>query len=589
MDTFTSEDKCERLTLLADSIQKKLKDHISPIPSSPSRSEFMSLVTALPDLIYGVLSPITKKPISQHRFLWVCTLEEVTLRTSAICKLYNELPYQSRPDTDSSHICNELKSVINNLFSCVNSFLSQADVSSFLNAGSVYENRVRTSFTALLCAACDLVDNAQEIMYDGAFYRALTSLCVRAVVAVSRKQYEQWEQKLMCEADMTKLLVSLTRSSFHLGTPEFVEPLFHSASGKPPVTETYPLDSVAHLETNLPLLMDFYRYSGFCLVTLAVSDDSSYRIRREYAELANYFLVTLLSLPNLSLENYPFAIEATSAFGAAATRHRISERYFSLQDREEVSFFFVLSYILRMEKLSSLADPSPRFRSEIFYFVDAFGKRISSDLDISASRNQSYSNSTISMLSLEQRARDSIRKANANTLSVILVEGTYKEKLHLVKIFFDNLAAAIKYPSRTSIATIVETFNFESVPEGCPVMQSMKNQDFHHLLSNVDIHTYPGKKLYVEAVEKIIRLLQLLTVSHMYTTLGLDSNPDLLMTKLFKTSYTFASVSQIKPILIFENDGKLRSISKVSLDEEREIASQLDMITATHDLEQLMR
>lgn len=75
----------------------------------------------------------------------------------------------------------------------------------------------------------------------------------------------------------------------------------------------------------------------------------------------------------------------------------------------------------------------------------------------------------------------------------------------------------------------------------------------------------------------------------MYTTLGLDSNPDLLMTKLFKTSYTFASVSQIKPILIFENDGKLRSISKVSLDEEREIASQLDMITATHDLEQLMR
>lgn len=580
MDIYTPEYECGDLNTLILSIRQHLKRHVGPVLPSPTKSDFIALSSELPDIIYGVVSPIARKPIKDHRVLWVMTLQSVVHRANILMKLHKDVQFHSRADSDVAHVVKELSEVLTNLYSFIKSFMAQVDENTFLEANNAYRNTIRTSFISLLCEALELVDTGKDVAYDPEYFEALATVTYSAVVHVQNKKYDQWEHKLTAQADVTKAIVALNKTAFFMGAPEKVEPLFVSNEGRPPVTETFPFNFVSHLETDLPLLIDFYRYCGFCLVTLATTKDSTPHITSKYAQLANYFLVTLLSLPNLSLSNYPISGEVPRTIR--------SEHYLLLQDREEISFFYVLSYLLRLENLTSLVDPLPRFKAEVKHFVLSFGKRISSDLDILASRNQSYSNSTISMLSLEQRATAAAPIGNANTLSSILSEGTYKEKLHLVKLFFDNLVTA-KVTGNVALAKMIETFNFESVPEGSLLTRTMKNQDFHHLLSNVDIQAYPGKRLYVEAIEKIVRLIQLLTLKYLHTTLGLESHPDQLLAQLYNTTYTFDNVSKVKQLLRTNDDGTLCRAVPKHTPENLEISSQLDMISTTRELEQTMR
>lgn len=583
MDIYTPEYECEDLDQLLRSILEHLDRNDVFIPSSPSKTEFMTYASALPDLIYGVLSPIARKPINCHRYLWVKTLEFVVVRAGALVKLYRDILFHSRPDNDINHVVHELKAILNNLSSFLKSFLGQAE-SEFLEIGSSHGDAIRQSFVALLRETLEMIVNGKDIAYDEECMASLASTITNMASFVDQKKYKDFEQKLISQHDILPLIVDFCRASYTIGAPEKVEPLFVGV--RPIISERFPFNLTTHLDTDLPLLMDFYKYAGFCLVTLAVLDPSASHIKSEYADLANNFLVPLLTLPNLSLSNYT-TNELAGNPGAIASSLR-SGQYILDKEREEISFFYVLSYLLRLRRLSTLVEPVPRFKAEVRYFASSFGRRISSDLDILASSHQSYSNSTISMLSLEQRASTVAPAANANTMSSILYEGTYKEKLHLVKIFFETLSS-LGFPHLPALSKLIQVFNFKSVPEGSLLTSSMRNQDFHHLLTNVDIVTYPGKKLYVEAIEKIIRLVQILTLKHLHTTLGLDTQPNELLTHLFKTTYTFEQISEVQDHLRVDGSGKVFRSKNLQKMEESEIASQFDMILATRDLEQVMR
>lgn len=586
MNIYTPEYECKDLELLDESVEQHLKGHKFLIPTVPSKSDFLAIAPTLPDLIYGLVSPIARKPVKDHRFLWARTLEFVVSRASALVEVYQAVQSQSRPDSDFRHVVKELKEVLDNLISFVTLFLGQAE-GEFLDVGSAHSDSIRRSFTTLLCESLEMALNARSITANGDFLDTLANCIVNTVNYVEQKKYKEWEHKITSQSDVMPVIVAFCRTSFLLGVPDKIVPLF--AGGRPVVSETFPFNFVANLDTNLPLLVDFYRYAGFCLVTLSIMDDSVSHIKSEYADLANNFFVPLLTLPNLSLSNYVTVNDLpNNPSGITSAPTFKSGQYILEQNREEISFFYVISYILRLKSLSSLVEPVPRFQAEMCFFANSFGRRISSDLDLLASSHQSYSNSTISMLSLEQRASAAAPTANGNTLSTILTEGTYKEKLHLVKIFFDTLAT-LKYSSLMSLAKLIRAFNFESVPEGSLLTNSMKTQDFHHLLSNVDIHAFPGKKLYVRAVDKIVRLIQLLTLLHLQSTLGLDSQPSELLANLYRTTYTFEQISKVQPLLEFNRDGRLQRTKVPRNNEEHEIVAQFDMIAATRDLKQVMR
>lgn len=590
MDIYTPEYECSDLGLLISSIDQHISNYADRAPPKPTKTDFTEFSSGFPDILYGLVSQLSRKPVSQHRYLWVRTLEAVVDYAVTISCLYRDVQYHARHPTDVPSTSTELKKAFSNLYSYVKSFLSQADEQLLLNCGNVYDDNVRSSFAGLLSKSFELAETGKEIKYDGGFFDAVVTLAVDSVAYVELAKYEQWEHKLMAQADLMQVLVGLTKTSFRLGKPRQIKPLFVGDSGRPLITERYPFNLTSHLDTDFTLLMDFYRYAGFCLVTLAVADTAANDIKSEYAHLADYYLTTLLTLPNLSLTNYSITFELlSSAYLSGAAPALKPDQYILSQEREEISFFYVLNYLLRLENLTGLVEPNPRIKAEISYFVKAFGKRISSDLDILASRNQSYSNSTISMLSLEQRATAAAPSPNAKTLSTILFEGSYKEKLHLVKSFFESLAAAIDTPEAATLASLLEKFNFESVPGGVSVTRSMRNQDFHHLLGNIDIAVFPGKKLYVEAVEKIARLLQLLTITHLKGTLGLDFRPDELLSYLYKTTYRFENVSLIKKLVQIDDKSRLSRANRAPISVVQEVNSQYDMLTATRELEQILQ
>lgn len=532
METVSTPDAQCDPAVLSTAIQEYLASQLGEVRNLAS--------TDLPDRLREVFVLLWMHDMDKHQYLWLqATLElmKVAVSVAESCQNGQNVPVA-------------LKARIHDIFGATDRFLAGWNMEIVKNPdlpASVQH------YLQLIENACDALVSCQDLLHGVTNVKVLSSSIVRF--------HSQNESALSLQPALFPVLVSLAKAAYFCGAPETVVPLVNEGI----VSEFVVTDLLECHRPTFAGIMDYYRYYAFCFVTLAVSGDS---INQEYCDHADVFFRVLLKLPNLHLSNY------AQVPGRLELHSHIPE-----VDREELSFYFLLNEQLRCTTLAQYMRLDPTVQNELRFFLSRFNNRVLKDLAILASPFQSYT-STVSVPSLERSLMTP--PSASTTLSTIIFEGTYKEKVNLVLELFPRCGAfLIHSPNNTlqtgNLVSFVKRFDV-SAP-------TLFNQETLHCVNNIDSSRYPGKALYVRALDKIVRLLELLALLHLSDGVGLCNDPDTMITRLFATGHSFRDVASVKNLADTDHNGRLKRLSSVPPLEDAQVAAQLKVLERTRRLE----
>lgn len=549
-----------------------LADHLAPYTCIGSKIAFVDTAIHLADHINEVIALLTKQDISTHQYLWFFAACELARVAEAVAEARARFA-----DSSDSRLANAVKMLKTPLHDSVNTvirFLPRWNMAILKGKAGAEAQKLSAMYIGLVLLICNAVVAGHAVL-DGA---ADMTVVAESLVTFSYV-YNTNSRELALR--VFPALVGVAKASFFVGQPQAVVLL---AFGSDLVSESTPTTILARLKPDFHHIMDFYRYYGYCFVTLAVVGSA---IDQKYSDLADVFLRVLLGLPNLQLSNY---------FSPASPAGQLSlpKLYFSDTDREELSFFFLLNTLLNYTSLDQYVRGDSEIRAEMLYFTTQFNGRVLKDLALLASPSQSYSNSLISVPSLEHRIFTPSPVANSKTLSSILSEGTYKEKVNLVLQFFKisgsaHLLGPAHKSAWNSLISFVQIFNLCNNPGTLGLTTKIRNSDVTHCVSYIDREKYPGKALFVHAIDKSVRLMQLLSLLHLSETAGLSSDPDSMISRLFNTGYTFNDIAGVKDLAGVDPDGTFCRKFGNELLEDDQIAAQYKILQRTKRLEECVQ
>lgn len=558
MEITTPDADAGDIATLISEIQNHTQRRIENRPIQ-RKSDFIQAAQAYPDLVCEFLVLLRKQDPQRHQYLWLFILTRLASATTSF--------YDQNENIKSDQLIKAALTAIHPsvqiVWDCLVRFMKVVDLNRLLNVeNSALRRRIRKEFLNLLDNALEFVATGPEVMLGTDALSLISRLLESYFSIVVLKDTSR-----SFEAESFETIVAFLKAAFFCGQPETILPLVCPDSGQPVLTELYACEVMAQHSISFSHVMDYYRYAGYCLVTAATLGPS---INEKYADLADIFLKVLLNMPNVNVSNYQASVDQSDALTRVISRkHHITPK-----EREELSFYFGLNYLLRMRDLSTLLHPDTYYRQEIRFFLNAFINRASSELDQLAT--QSYSNSVVNMQRLEQQAV-AVTTQYSRTLSSILYDGTYKEKVQLVINFFELQL------SRYSVVDFVQKFNFSEVEQDAPFDVSFRHSDLHHLVERIDPQ-FSGKLLYVQAINKVVRLCELLTITHLHSSAGLCTDADAVLARLFHTTYTFAEVAEVKNLMAIENGKLVRKYYEVGSDEDR-IKHQFAMLETTQDID----
>lgn len=553
MTEITTPDSEAKVALLIATIDRFLDERLLPYYSLESKTTYLDAAHHLPDHICEVLVILMKTDINTHQYLWLHSALALSRVASSVfdahCRFGNLL------DPPFVRASNILNARLVDIFGALNRFLNGWDMSIVTGPSSLAK---RESTSTLL-----LVHEMSQALVSGQFH-LVTEVSILSDIIIRVKSLHE-ELNL---ATFTAL-VSVARAAFFAGQPDAVAQLAFSEN--PLVSESTAVN-ILDEQPEFADVMDFYRYYGYCFVTLATMGES---INQKYSDLADVFLRVLLKLPNLLIYNFYPVVQN-------------SRLHFSALDRQELAFYFLLNTQLNYTSLDQYLRIDAQTKSELHYFTTEFNSRISRDLAHQASPSQSYSNSAISIPNLEHRMTPQPTVFSSRALSSIVSDGTYKEKVNLVLQFFKTSNAfRSQMPEEVRnagcLVNFVQLFNLSGSPQNSELAVKMQNDSLLHCISNIDGETYPGKVLFVEAIGKIVKLFELLTILHLSDSVGLSFNPDVMIAKVFNTGHRFEDLAQIKHLAHFDGQKYKRRYTRM-LDDER-IAAQFSILQRTKDLE----
>lgn len=549
------------------------------------KASFIAAASTYPDLVCEFLVLLRRHDARTHQYLWLFTLTGLTEVSVAIFREFERLT--GKPNAQITAAMAAMTSSLQNVCDMVGRFMSTMNLDLLFDSQdksfwrALAKSLILTEEKVICGELLDLLENTLDLVFLGRDLVDVSStfILVNAIVTNYYKGYVALDLASTHLAECFESVVLLAKTAFYLGQPQAIVPLFAPSEGEQILSEMYPCDLLAFHSLDFRSVMDYYRYVAYCLATLGAHNTY---INDRFVDTADLFFKVLLNMPNMNPRTYLTAIEFASVPGAAANAQQSGKQHISLKEREELSFFFMINYMLRMKSLNAFISPDTYWQEENTFFGLAFSRRVSSDLDHLASVTQSYTNSVVSMQRLEQQALAVDSGPNSRTLSAIFHDGTYKEKIQLVGAFF-------KQRNRFPISNFVQLFNFSGALPDASFQVGMMHNDMQHLVSRINGDQYPGKKLYIHVMDKIVRLLQLLTIRHLYASAGLASDPEALLAKLFHTTYSFRDITQVRKAMDIDEHGKLvREYNGLSKLEDEQIAAQFRLLETTQDLEDFL-
>lgn len=536
--------------ILISTIQSHLKGRLSQFASVSSQEEYTQVAQFFPDEITDLLKELSSCHFENHRYLWLLTVGEV-VRAAFVVSSYAEIVPE--PSTQMSFATTSMMPTMNEICLYLENLVKEWEFDSLRKSLDSTSDRLTLYFYRTLTVACDWLTKGPRLLHDEA--------CLHVIVHRISTIDQNSSEELM--ATIFPTLASFSRSAFFCGCPDLVLQIDER------------LSSVSHATALLLLyklefktLMDFCRYFGYCLVTCAVSGD---KIDQNLCNRADIFLTALIGLPNLRVLNYTIRKD----LDPEGPHARTPNRYITVEGREELSFFYIINSILRMNHLVELVNTTERFQSECRFLSVSLHSRVSKALDVLASAPHSHTPSVVALPAFEIDARNALPARNSWAMSSILEDGTYKEKLILVLSFLQHLKLVKENTKgvtrKGKIIKLVQTFTVHGLLPNVDLRLKLANDDILSLINRIDKFRYPGKMVFVEALRKIVSLCELLFVKHIYETMNIKSGVDALLEHIFQTLIPFSEVMNVKSLMELNSAGELGYFHKPILLEDEQL------------------
>lgn len=553
--------------VLVGNIVERLRGQLLQYDTVESKADYIQNSHLIPDSFTEFYCVLSNQPCASHKWLWLIFLNGMCTCAYRILLLEQKIQYSKIRGVDPAFL--NARAAYAQSFSQVLRFLSRFFIEIDLD-WLVLNSHANKLFLQFLTTSVDICLLDPVSIYTISSLVDSMASVMRRYARVSGNVDQMSDSDRCVESDLFPILAKFAKLAYLSGNCKLTLPLVCPEQDAPLVTDKLVPLLLSRKQVSLNAIVDYYRYYAYSLITSVVEHE---RINDRWLNQADQFLKVLLQIPSLHVDNY------ITHLGSAIN----PSRYVSAAERGEMSFFFIMCYLLRLVSFADLVDPEKHFTFERQYFLTSFNKRVATELDISASSSSSRAGSVVSMTKFTEPLHAPPSNTTNRTLGSILYQGSYKEKVRLVVDFINLIGEDM---TSGSIKQIVNTFDFALLRQSDQMQINSADGEISHVLSRIDKNMSPGKALFVGAIDKIVRLVQLLAIKEFSATFGDSMLPDNILAVIFESHYPVDEVLRTKDLLVFEGGKLVPIMATTKCSEETKILRQFDTLELTGELEQ---
>mgnify|MGYP001041091416 CR=1 FL=1 len=493
-DSQLTDDSIGRLVF---ETQRKQRNVLFDSRSRLRLGQFQLKVDDLRDYFNEISSELLNFPITNHKILWLVELASVLPVLKRNLQYFSDNYSLGIPFDSTESIAQALNSLaqLNHLLNeKLIMLLKYYDQFTLDSAVIQFANVVTESLCLLTMDKCECDDdNSLQLL------EALQSSLL------SHYRCLPFE-----------VLVGFIKTCYLVGQSSLILPFLADV-----LTPKLGIEMVESNSTKLIELINYHKYMAYNLVALSLGSGIFTQTQcREFNDKSEIHFRILLNFPNLAPHIY-----INLQFGKPNDVQDYSLKkddnfLVSLQERQEISWLYVINSLLRLSTIQQLSDPNVYFKQELDFLNESLPDSLSKYIGISASSHGSAQSSVLSIVDLANKA--ATKKSNYSTgnkllvrsLSAIFCHGSYKEKSNLIVNF-------VKYFSPRSNIPIQEINGRFS---------GLTND--HMGLTQLFGEDASGKFLYVKALNRICKILTALTIKFLVEHGGLNEIPLSILTKL---------------------------------------------------------
>lgn len=601
VDVFTADNVVSNAGQVDQLLSKLQEYYISKntpdldIQAEHSPKYFLSKLDSLQDYYYDTTSNLRRFDLANHHYFWLYSIEALVDQLIKFKVFYDGQilnNFHHNPngvDAVTNSIGLKLGKLCGDFGGILSHFIYSDDMKleKFLGPTINYELFDRLSNVIIKSLEVIVIDKSEDAQYIDnapATLTALSTLVLNFYKYINTLNYGKDALYLSFPA-----LCQFLKVAYCAGESETILPLLapFKKNLDPIINPRLPIQLVQESTVHLHHLIDFYRYTAFNLLSLALRGD---KIDDFFANLAAIYFNVLLNFPNLSLRAYR-EIKILPPHLSELEREELENEdepksLVPLEERQEISFLFIINYILSATSLSKLTDPDEYFSTELNFLVNSLSTSISSDLDRSASHSGSHSNSIVSLHPLDDiqqshgypPRKKQYNRIKFKSLSTIISYGTYKEKLSLIVKFLELFK-----PETISTSKIISTLPLNASSD-------LPESDVQHIVSNIDNNHYPGKMLYVSTLYKITQLVKILGIKQLVLYGGINNISETQLNNIFGCNIDIETTMNVKKLVDFEiNSDNIVTFSPIikhdKQADEKTVQKQLQIFLQTKQLQ----
>ena len=428
-----------------------------------SFEKFATKVTAYESFLNNIKSQLASSAVNTHQLLWIECLYKITATFSQLKKTFVKLCMERNVPYHQAALCQiRCHKVLLEIGSLLSVYLSEANLTTF---GERFKKVVERIIEILLVknVTVEVQQNKNETHIEQK--TKVEDEILGLLLDNFRYIISTGDNKLSVLAHFSKCLYILNRPALFARILTEYDPEF-------------PLGLLANASPiNLVDLIDFYRYTAFNLVSLSFKDTRCFN--DSYTKQADLYFKVLFAFPNLNING---------AIDGLDTKFP-EDSIINLEERQEISYLYILNHIASMNSVIELFNTSPVFKSEITFLIRTMSAELSRDIEEQASQPGSRHSSVLNIPLLDNSKKNSLNQTNSlnsiisvnsvnsvNNLSnsysfeksneeymeklsnigAVIYEGTYKEKLKLVVSFCEAISAA---PQNLCIQDMFQNLN----------------------------------------------------------------------------------------------------------------------------------
>lgn len=454
-----------------------------PLEEDISKSEYITKVDAFQEIMFNISALLQRN--SHATAIWIELLALVSEHLLAYKQFYRSLVLVKKQEWNTLPVENRIAITYSMYGRLVAVYLAQN------------ETPHTAQFQRLVCNTLSL----SEVSYIGEIQyfnntETLVSQCASKVAGL---------ESHITPANYVRMLTYILRAAYVSG---------HSSHALELIRKASPLEAVALIRDSsieYAMVTDFLKYAAFNLVAVSVMDthiDDSYNLR------ADLFFRVLLNLPNFKLlvfQKYNFGGQPSELSAWTDPAPAMDPSFIAddpLVRRQEISLMYVLNYLLSLTDIAQLVDPDGYYEPELTFLSQSLRWRNSKDIMTASRSGSTHSEALLYMEHNEDPAAAPIAVGNHPSLSSMILHGTYSQINTMVCQFL----RCLRKP-RLNIPDVLKSYILSG------------DSELQHNASLIDPEKFPGKIAYAHAVDKIVRLVHVLSVRFLVDKAGFDTIP----------------------------------------------------------------